>query len=272
MSSVINDLKELLADLKELRKIIKDEEGERISKQNLRSRAEGLANSWFSGILTRLSKNEVITKEIIEKYSNSFGRLLKLAAPANRKSSYLETLDLLIKGFKEELIMPLSTHPDSKVPKGFEEIFENIKDIPEMDYLKEALGCAENGFNRAAAVLGWSAVVFRIHRVIEKEGFVKFNDASVRISALNQGRFKRFNKTFRIHDANDLNEVFDTDLLWVIEGMNLIDMNEHTRLRGCFDLRCQGAHPGNAPITDYNLLSFFSDVNEIIFKNARFKC
>lgn len=271
MTSITGDLKELLADLKELRKIIKNEDGERISKQNLRSRAEGLSNSWFSGILIRISKNEAITKENADKYSNGFSRLLKLTSPANRKSSYLETLDLLIKGFQEELIMPLITNPDTKAPKGFEEIFENIKDIPEKDYLEEALGCAENGFNRAAAVLGWSSVIFRLHRVIEKEGFDKFNEASSRISALNYGRFKRFNKTFRIHDANDLNEVFDTDLLWVIEGMSLIDMNEHTRLRGCFDLRCQGAHPGNAPITDYNLLSFFSDINEIIFKNVRFK-
>ena len=38
MSSITEDLKELLTDLKELRKIIKKEEGERISKQNLRSR------------------------------------------------------------------------------------------------------------------------------------------------------------------------------------------------------------------------------------------
>ena len=167
--------------------------------------------------------------------------------------------------------MPLITNPDLKATKGFEEIFENIKDLPEKDYLEEAIGCAEIGFKRAAVVLGWSSVIYRLHRVIEKEGFDKFNDTSVRISSLNYGRFKRFNKTFRIHDANDLNEVFDTDLLLVIEGMSLIDMNERTRLRGCFDLRCQGAHPGNAPITDFNLLSFFSDINEVIFKNVRFK-
>ena len=73
-----------------------------------------------------------------------------------------------------------------------------------------------------------------------------------------------------IHSLAELREVFDTIILWIIEGMGLIDTNEHARLRGCFELRSQSAHPGNAPITEYNLLSFFSDINEIVLKNGHF--
>ncbi len=47
-------------------------------------------------------------------------------------------------------------------------------------------------------------------------------------------------------------------------------MNLHTRLRSCYDLRTQSAHPGDAPVTEYNLLSFFSDLNEIVFRNPAF--
>ncbi|MCX6164161.1 MAG: hypothetical protein NTU73_04760, partial [Ignavibacteriae bacterium] len=65
-------------------------------------------------------------------------------------------------------------------------------------------------------------------------------------------------------------EVFDTVILWVIEGLGLIDCNQHTRLKGCFDLRCQCSHPGDAPVTEYNLLSFFSDLNEIVLRNPKF--
>jgi hypothetical protein len=36
-------------------------------------------------------------------------------------------------------------------------------------------------------------------------------------------------------------------------------------------MRCQSAHPGDAPITQFNLLSFFSDLDQIIFSNAKFK-
>lgn len=53
--------------------------------------------------------------------------------------------------------------------------------------------------------------------------------------------------------------------------MELIDSNQHTRLRSCFDLRCQCAHPGDAPVTEYNLLSFFSDLKEIVLQNEKFK-
>jgi hypothetical protein len=59
--------------------------------------------------------------------------------------------------------------------------------------------------------------------------------------------------------------------MWVLEGMAFIDSNQHTRLRSCFDMRCQCAHPGDAPVTQYNLLSYFSDLNEIVFKNEKFK-
>ena len=42
------------------------------------------------------------------------------------------------------------------------------------------------------------------------------------------------------------------------------------RLRACYEMRCQCSHPGEAPITEYNLLSFFSDIDQIIFKNPKF--
>ena len=56
---------------------------------------------------------------------------------------------------------------------------------------------------------------------------------------------------------------------WSTSG--LLDSNEHTRLRSCFELRCQCAHPGDAPLTEFNLMSFFSDINEIILQGAKFQ-
>lgn len=61
-----------------------------------------------------------------------------------------------------------------------------------------------------------------------------------------------------------------TDVLWVIEGMQLIDSNERTRLVSCFDMRCHSGHPGAAPITKYNVVSCFSDIVEIIITNPKF--
>ena len=86
-----------------------------------------------------------------------------------------------------------------------------------------------------------------------------------------KGRFKRFTSPQSVSSLSELREVFDTVVLWVIEGMGMIDSNQHTRLRSCFDLRCQCAHPGEAPLTEYNLMSFFSDLNEIVLHNLMFQ-
>jgi hypothetical protein len=74
-----------------------------------------------------------------------------------------------------------------------------------------------------------------------------------------------------ISSLSEIREVFDNDILWIIEGMGLIDSNQHARLKGCFDMRCHSAHPGEAPITRYNILSFFSDIIEIVLANEKFQ-
>jgi hypothetical protein len=148
---------------------------------------------------------------------------------------------------------------------------DGLTNVIEYDYLEEAIKCADNEFFRAAAVLGWCSAIDRIHNKIVQLGLDNFNVTSARLASQQQGRFKRYNKTFSVQTLSDLRQVFDTDILWILEGMGLLDINEHTRLRSCFDLRNQSAHPGDAPVTQYNLLSFFSDLKEIIFLNSKFK-
>lgn len=269
--SFINELKEIFNDLKKLKTDIKNENSDRINKVNLRVRAEGLANLWFSNFNVILDNLEYISKNIREYYQENFIRLLKISSPANRKSSYMDTLNAIISTFNNDLIIPITTNTKNIVIKKYDNIFADFISIPEYDYIKEAIGCAENGFFRASTVLGWSAVIYRFHNIVEKNlGFDNFNSMSIKLFNINNGRFKRFNKKCTITSRSELLEVFDTDLLWILEGFQLIDLNEHTRLTGCFNLRCQAAHPCNAPITEHNLLSFFSDIKEIVFKNEKF--
>lgn len=101
-------------------------------------------------------------------------------------------------------------------------------------------------------------------------GLGKFNATSVQLKSQDSGRFKRFTKEFKVTTLNELQEVFDTDLIWVLEGMELIDANQGDRLRTCFQYRNQSAHPGEAPINDLHLNAFFSDVVEIVLKNPKF--
>jgi hypothetical protein len=213
----------------------------------------------------------LISAEVLDRYSVQFAALLKLANPNNLRSRYLEVLKDAVKKFRDDLIIPIQTEP--KHVEDVSLLSKMLTDLPneaENIYLKEAINCATQGFLRAAAVLGWCTAVDRIHRTVEKIGFSKFNTVSQQMASATSGRFKRFGSQQNVSSLSDLREVFDSNILWILEGMRLIDSNQHTRLRSCFELRCQCGHPGDAPVTEYNLLSFFSDINEIILQNSTF--
>jgi hypothetical protein len=265
------DLKKLLGELKNLRRDLRAEKVEQIAKKSLRQRAEEVGTCWHRDIAPRLRASCALKKEILDSYNAGFTRLIRLSSPNNSRKSYIETIDSLIRPFRDELIIPAQQGELEKTPpSAFNSFFASLANPDENEYLNEAVSCAQSGYLRAAAVLGWSAAIDRIHRKIEAIGFSNFNVTSAQMASQKTGRFKRFNQVQNINSLSELREVFDTIVLWVIEGIGLIDSNQHTRLRSCFEMRCQSAHPGEAPITQFNLLSFFSDIDQIIISNQKF--
>jgi hypothetical protein len=148
-----------------------------------------------------------------------------------------------------------------------------IEGLPtdEGEYLDEAQRCLSVNALRGCIVLGWCATIARIHAKIADLGYETFNKASEEMAAKTIGRYKPFNKKFAIDSLSELQRVFDTDIIWVLEYLNLIDGNQHQRLRHCFEFRNNSAHPGLAPITGENLYSFFSDITKIVLKNPNFE-
>ena len=269
---MIDTLRTLQRDLRALLKEVSSVETDRIAKKSIRDKAEGIGSRWFSEFAEVLVKQHGLSKDLIESYSQHFHHIIKISAPSNLKKSYIDSLHAILKAFRDDLIIPLQKRSKG-IPKD-SPLFEILDALPseaETAYLKEATDCARSGYYRASVVLGWCAAIDRIHRAIEKAGFTKFNNTSTMMASQTAGRFKKFNRVQNVSSLSEIREVFDTVILWVIEGMELIDLNQHNRLRGCFDMRCQCAHPGDAPVTKYNLMSFFSDLNEIIFKNDNFK-
>lgn len=270
--TLLESLKQLHTNLLSLRKAISAETSKTISKKPLREQAEQICSTWFSGLSDQLNATGAIQAAILQSYTDCFSRLIKISAPNNLKESYLDVLGNLSKKFRDDLILPIQKNPTTQNNASL--LTKMLADLPnpdEDDYLKEAINCASHEYFRAAVVLGWCAAIDRIHRAIEVIGFAKFNITSASIASQAQGRFKKFNSPQNISSLSEMREVFDTVVLWIIEGMQLIDSNQHARLKGCFDLRCQCAHPGDAPVTEFNLLSYFSDLNEIIFRNPKFK-
>lgn len=145
-----------------------------------------------------------------------------------------------------------------------------VPDPAERGFVQEAITCIRYSACRAAIVLGWCAAIHHIRRKIEALGFDKFNAASVRLKNQNTGKFKRWNKEFSIQTMSELQTVFDTDLITVVDGMGLIDGNQSQRLETCFEYRCHSAHPGDAPISEAHVVAFFTDIVEIVLTNPRF--
>ena len=269
---MLEQLRTLQTDLLALRTLVSEINTERIAKKTILSKAESIGARWFSEFCEPLVGQFGLTPELVDSYSHHFGRLIKISAPNNQKKSYVETLRAILKTFRDDLIIPLQTRPKGTAKTSLlSKVLEGLPSPLENEYLNEAIACARHDFYRAAAILGWCAAIDRIHHVIEKNGFTKFNVTTAEMASQTKGRFKKFNAVQNVSSISELREVFDTIVLWVVEGMGLIDSNQHTRLRSCFDLRCQCAHPGDAPVTEYNLLSFFSDLNEIVLKNKKFK-
>ncbi|MFX0203855.1 MAG: hypothetical protein ACFFCW_47765 [Candidatus Hodarchaeota archaeon] len=269
---MIDILREIHGEIKSLRKDINAERAKTISKKTLRQRAEALGTKWFSEVSEPLTNTYGFSPDLLQSYSQSFARLIKISAPNNLKKSYLDTLGALATNFRDELIIPVQKRPKpSSNVSLLANLLEGLPDPNENEYLKEAVNCARHHYYRAAVVLGWCAAIDRIHRTIEKISFGRFNVTSASMASQTKGRFKRFNSPQNVGSMSELREVFDTVILWILEGMQLIDSNQQTRLRSCFDFRCQCAHPGDAPVTEYNLLSYFSDLNEIVFKNPTFQ-
>jgi hypothetical protein len=265
-----DQLEALLARAKALRKAIKAEKNPNVAKVGLRDQAKSLGSIWHKDFAPSLKHS--LTPEALNVYNAQFTRLIKLSGPNNRATSYLAALDQIIKPFNDDLLIPSQQGAlGGAAPTAFDTFFAGLSNPDESAYLAEAIACAKHGHHRAAVVLGWSAAIDRVHRVLEHRGLDKFNAMSQQMTAATTGRYKKFNKSQNVSSLAELREVFDSVILWVIEAMGMIDTNQHTRLGSCFDMRCHGAHPGDAPITPFNLMSFFSDLDQIIFLNEKFK-
>lgn len=267
--SGLDTLEAVLKRVRALRKTLRSHTAEQVSRTGLRNEAKAIGQVWFSDVVPMIA--ESVSAEIATHYADSFTRLIRLSGANNRTSTYLSVLDGLVKSFADDLLIPAQQGRLMGSSSGdFDVFLSSAGDQVENSYMAEAIACANGGYMRAAAVLGWSAAIDLIHRKIEEVGFDKFNDASAVMTAQGTGRYKKFTKKQSVQDISDLREVFDNIILWVIDGMGMIDSNQATRLRSCFDMRCHGAHPGDAPITKHNLMSFFSDLEMIIFKNPKF--
>ncbi len=240
-----------------------------MSKKSDQELAKSIAITWFDAVFPSLNKIS-FDQEMLKKYSEKFEKLLEYSRKVSRTISVKALLQDVLDNYSDEIIHKVQI--GSFLSTEGLNITPYLEGLPtdEKDYLKEAAICASNNCIRASIILGWCATIDKIHRKIELLGFEKFNTAIDEMNQLTQGKFKRFKKKYIVNSLSELREVFDTDILWVLEYLGYIDGNEHERLRHCFLFRNNSAHPGEAPISGENLYSFYSDITKIVLKNNKF--
>lgn len=258
-------------DLTTLKREISKLTTEKVSRKVLRQSAEKLASRWVEEIRSPLEHKYNIDKKVIDETSELMKKLHVLSRPNNQKSSYTRCINKILKEYDNKFILPIQQESEEVVEiSELQKILEKITDQDESEYLSEAISCAQSGYYKAAVVMGWCAAIDRIQRKIMILGFDKFNKASSSIKSQTSGKFKRWNKEFNITTLSELQTVFDTDLVVIMEGLRLIDGNQAQRLETCFQYRNHSAHPGEAPIEPAHAVSFFVDLNKIILSNPEF--
>jgi hypothetical protein len=264
-------IKEFKRSVSVLAKACQKVTGKQIQSKTLLNELESVATRWFDEFEPALRATYHFDDQTLQQFREPFGKILELIGGKPSKISVQSILYPIINSIQASILVPVQKHQAalSKFP-NLDIVLSHATGI-EIDYLIEAIECARLDKRRAAIILGWCAAVNRLHLYIEKEGFEKLNLASVQMQAIQSGRYKRFNKKFNIQNLSDLRmTVFDGDMLWILEFMGAIDGNQHERLEICFTMRNTCAHPGEATVSEENVLSFFSDIDSLIFANPKF--
>jgi len=268
---ILSKLHQFKSDLLKLRKDINALKSDRVSRKPLRQFADEIATYWVEELRSPLEHKLKLPSNVIQATSEQIKRLHVLSRPNNLKSSYLETIGIVLIKFDDKFILPIKqTSLNIESTFDLQKIIPTLSDPNESDYLKEAIDCANAGYTRAAIVLGWCAAIDKIHKKILGIGFDKFNEASLDAKARTTGTFRSWNKGVQATNLSELQSIFDKDLIVVLEAMELLNGNQADRLRVCFQYRNQSAHPGDAPIEEPHLVAFFIDINSIILQNPNF--
>ena len=267
----VGALKGYKKEILDLLKTCEGSSGKQLQNKTLLSRLEQAGTRWFDEFEPPLRASFGIPEEVITGYREPFGKLLELSGGRPSRAVVATILAAILKGYQADLLVPVQKHQALLLRfPSLDAVLGHVTG-PELNYLAEAVECARMGKRRAAIILGWCAAVDRLHHYIEASGFGTFNQASSQMCAIQSGRYKRFNKKFQVQNLSDLRmTVFDSDLLWVLEFLGAIDANQHERLEICSTMRNTAAHPGDATVTDENVLSFFSDLDTLVLANSTF--
>lgn len=271
MPTMVTEIEEFTAELTVLLSAIRGNRAALVSQERLRNRIAAASKEWLQNISSRLREGTNVEDASLNSLDSTFEKLLELSMSPNRKTTYTSALKPLPKLIQKDLLIPLiKSKPSTPLIDGVAaRVFPLIQTPEEKQYFDEAFHAARARCLKAATVMCWCAAVHRLREFVIKKGLDSFNQTSQRLKAINSGFYKRFNKSFNLTLENELQEVFDKDLIVVISGMVLLDLNQTLGLLRLFDVRNSAAHPSATVSDELGFASFVNDICNLILSNGK---
>ncbi|MDA8001289.1 MAG: hypothetical protein MPL62_08370 [Alphaproteobacteria bacterium] len=230
----------------------------------IRDTLRSVATTWFD------KKDDLvkagISEELVNPCNKWFEKMAEQSLYRSRRDSCLNTVNRLVPLLGKELTLAVMKLPASDVHIQYLGMIFSDLDIQKIPDLEAAVESVRAEQYESSLVQGWSAAMSYIHAKIVEVGFAEFNRVCLELVSAS-GRYKKFTNKHTVSNRASLQKISDSDILWIIEYWGMIDNNQHDRLEQLLVMRHNSAHPGDAPITPVNTLSFFSDLKEIIFLN-----
>jgi len=192
--------------------------------------------------------------QLIETCANEAGKTNPLKTPI------CKALKEFNKEFYRGILLDHRTRSQTSIQQGITQAVEKLEhsllDSFERRYFTEAKGCAEHGFCRSFIVVAWSIAMYRLYCLIQKSGFVSFEQTYLTM-------FPKSN--FSLTSLEDFFDVSDHNVLQVAASKSIIphiiDKHQRETLLRNLRLRNMCAHVSkNYAPTEPTLIGFVDEV------------
>jgi len=270
---MVEELEKFLAGVVDLQEAIKKNSSPIIAKSDLKQKALGVCKTWLHSLSAKIRGSSLLDDQLINVIDADFEKLFEISSANNRKTSYLKILKELPKNIQKTILVPLikkaNTSQNFLAQAILNKIYESVADVDEKSYFEEAAKAASCQCYKAATVMVWCAVIDRLQKLIEKKGLKEFNKTSKTLKNKQSGFYKRFSKEFNISMSNELQEVFDRDLIFILSAMVNLDINEINAILHLFDTRNHSAHPSDYKIDELAYTNYLNEVLKLVITNPK---
>lgn len=269
---MVKETERFYVQLSELLTAVRANKSAFVSKQSLRQKALSISKKWLHELSSRLRANEHISDSVVNELDSTFEKLLMMAGSSNRKTSYVRHLRDAAQVIQQSVLVPLiKSVPTYSLLDGVTaKVLAQTLSPEQKAYLTEAFTAGRAGCFKAATVMTWCSAIDRLRSFVLSKGLNVYSQTSAALKQNNSAFYKHFKNEVNITMENELQEIFDRNLIIVISGMNnALDINQAKALLTLFEKRNSSAHPSATKVDELAYASFLNELNTLVFANPK---